>query len=205
MATSCMRRLDGVLAALRRYRSVRARCGRRPSSRPAVEWLERLGERRADAAERISVVFVAVEEAGLMELAQPLVENARRHAVAPRQECAGPVRAIVELPQDAERPPSAEQVHGGEERAPGLDPRTGLPGLGTRVVTSALPLCCVSNTETLACLVRCCFRNAQEESCALHPSSDRTSPPWRNSWTAMMPPGVPPIALSGTFARATCR
>jgi hypothetical protein len=101
----------------------------RPAPGPGVKGLESGRERGAQVSEAVSAGLVAGQQARDGELLQPLVEDAGGHPVAPAPQRPSAERPVAQLPQDAQRPPAAEQIHRRHQRpaggrAPDRDART---------------------------------------------------------------------------------
>ena len=150
--------------------------------------MQRFAELRPDLGELVAPVFVLPHELAAAQLVEPLVEHARRHAVAMTGELTRAERPRLQLPQDAQRPASADEVEGGHEWPSGRRASNWLTGQRR------------SGHRDL--LARFVYRN---DSLIRMSAIAPLEPPFEAEVAAeleqMMPPGAPPIALFRTFAK----
>src|SRR5262249_22495926 len=98
------------------------RPARRPPPRPIAEWSERRAEARAVVGEIVATTRPQGDDPGRAQLAQPLVQDARRHRVAAGAQVGEDARAVPQLPHDAERPAPSEEIEERHHRPPGARP-----------------------------------------------------------------------------------
>ena len=97
-------------------RSRRRDSTRPPGDRPVVQRLQCLPERIPRLRELVGVGVRLLDQVGGGEFPKPVVEDARRHSVAPLPQRPGSCRPIAQLPEDPECPSTTEKVHGRHER-----------------------------------------------------------------------------------------
>lgn len=149
----------------------------------------------------VAAFFVVDEDAGFAELAQAVVEHAGGELVAARAQLAEGEGLSAQLPEDAQRPASAEQIEEHHERAPGAGAARGLErGEGGLFALhyefrstgpDRDPLCYGKRSEGEAMVAR------------IQPVQPPYSPDLAEALAKWMPPGsgVAPLVLFRTLAR----
>ena len=187
---------------MRPFEPVESGAGQRggPSFCPFAKWFDRIVHFVPVIGQLVVASFVLSNESGCHEFAQPFVQHARRHVVAPSAKGTSSNRPASQLPQDAERPTSPEEVESCQQRVAanrrhsGQDPQ-GVLGL-IRICT-APPKCSLSKHNGEGCR-HFGIRNRRETAeVASHAASTRLPCPPYDSQTHPRTRPVP----SGVVAR----
>ena len=87
-----------------------------PRHGPLIKRLQRRSKRGAGRSQLVRFIRRLSDKASFGDLSEPNVQHARRHITAALAQGPGAQRPIAKLPQNPQRPPTSEEIHGCHDR-----------------------------------------------------------------------------------------
>jgi hypothetical protein len=103
-----------------------------PAAGPSIQRLQGIAQLAAEFGQLVGAVAVLYDKRCIGQVAQPLVQHARRHPLAPREQRSSTDRPCPKLPHHSQGPTTAEQVHRCHEWATCRGAADGMAGLRSR-------------------------------------------------------------------------